>query len=187
MSHQSSEKNFYPLFLDLSGLHCLVAGLGGVGSRKLQGLLQCAPASILALDLSLIHICIAAQPFYAAHGFTAVETAAPCPHEQGLLSLGRQCAPLPEPGPQRRHGCIRQRRHALARPLAENADDALFQPQIRHIEPQGFGDAQPGAVQQFRQGMIPGRKGIPGGGGDTRAAAPGQRIGSVQHLSLIHL
>ena len=51
MSHQSSEKNFYPLFLDLSGLHCLVAGLGGVGSRKLQGLLQCAPASILALDM----------------------------------------------------------------------------------------------------------------------------------------
>ena len=39
MPHESPEKNFYPLFLDLSGLHCLVAGLGGVGSRKLQGLL----------------------------------------------------------------------------------------------------------------------------------------------------
>ena len=51
MSHESPEKNFYPLFLDLSGLHCLVAGLGGVGSRKLQGLLHCAPASILALDM----------------------------------------------------------------------------------------------------------------------------------------
>lgn len=35
MPHESPEKNFYPLFLDLSGLHCLVAGLGGVGSRKL--------------------------------------------------------------------------------------------------------------------------------------------------------
>ena len=51
MPHESPEKNFYPLFLDLSGLHCLVAGLGGVGSRKLQGLLHCAPASILALDM----------------------------------------------------------------------------------------------------------------------------------------
>lgn len=51
MSAEHSEKNFYPLFLDLGDLHCLVAGLGGVGSRKLQGLLHCAPASVLALDM----------------------------------------------------------------------------------------------------------------------------------------
>ena len=51
MPHESPEKISIPFFLDLSGLHCLVAGLGGVGSRKLQGLLHCAPASILALDM----------------------------------------------------------------------------------------------------------------------------------------
>ncbi len=67
MPHESPEKNFYPLFLDLSGLHCLVAGLGGVGSRKLQGLLHCAPASILALDMEAPSAAGAAlRPFRAA-------------------------------------------------------------------------------------------------------------------------
>lgn len=40
----------YPLFLSLEGKHCLVAGLGAVGRRKLSGLLCCAPASVLVLD-----------------------------------------------------------------------------------------------------------------------------------------
>lgn len=52
MSGELPEKNFYPLFLDLGGMHCLIAGLGGVGSRKLQGLLRCAPASVLVLDVT---------------------------------------------------------------------------------------------------------------------------------------
>ena len=40
----------YPLFLSLSGLHCLLAGFGQVGQRKLAGLLACDPASVLVLD-----------------------------------------------------------------------------------------------------------------------------------------
>lgn len=42
----------YPVFLSLSGIHCLLVGLGRVGQRKLAGLLACAPASVLALDLA---------------------------------------------------------------------------------------------------------------------------------------
>ena len=42
----------YPLFLSLEGKHCLLAGLGEVGRRKLSGLLCCAPASVLVLDTS---------------------------------------------------------------------------------------------------------------------------------------
>jgi len=40
----------YPAFLDLRGRRCLVAGLGGVGRRKLAGLLECDPAEVLAVD-----------------------------------------------------------------------------------------------------------------------------------------
>lgn len=41
---------YYPLFLDLSGRHCVVAGLGEVGRRKALGLLPAGPASLLLLD-----------------------------------------------------------------------------------------------------------------------------------------
>lgn len=40
----------YPVFLSLANQHCLVAGLGEVGLRKLSHLLDCKPASVLALD-----------------------------------------------------------------------------------------------------------------------------------------
>lgn len=43
----------YPLFLSLEGEHCLVAGLGEVGMRKLAGLLACGVGSVLALDTCL--------------------------------------------------------------------------------------------------------------------------------------
>ena len=56
-----------------------------------------------------LHARVTAQPFYAAHGFTAVEAAAPRAHEQGFLMFGSQRPPLLEPGPQCRHGRIRQR------------------------------------------------------------------------------
>jgi len=42
----------YPVFLSLSGMHCLLVGCGQVGQRKLAGLLACAPASVLVLDLA---------------------------------------------------------------------------------------------------------------------------------------
>jgi len=41
---------YYPLLLDLKGMHCLVVGAGEVGLRKIQGLLPCAPAGILVVD-----------------------------------------------------------------------------------------------------------------------------------------
>lgn len=41
---------YYPLFLDLSSVHCLVVGAGEVGRRKLSALLQSEPASVLVLD-----------------------------------------------------------------------------------------------------------------------------------------
>lgn len=40
----------YPLFLSLEGEHCLVAGLGEVGRRKLAGLLAAGVGSVLALE-----------------------------------------------------------------------------------------------------------------------------------------
>ena len=40
----------YPVFLSLVGIHCLLVGLGQVGQRKLSGLLDCNPASVLVLD-----------------------------------------------------------------------------------------------------------------------------------------
>ncbi|MDR1659581.1 MAG: bifunctional precorrin-2 dehydrogenase/sirohydrochlorin ferrochelatase [Desulfovibrio sp.] len=45
-----SHAPLYPVFLSLRNRHCLVAGLGEVGLRKLSHLLDCKPASILALD-----------------------------------------------------------------------------------------------------------------------------------------
>ena len=42
----------YPIFISLTGIHCLVVGLGQVGQRKLSGLLACDPASVLVLDLA---------------------------------------------------------------------------------------------------------------------------------------
>ena len=41
---------YYPLLLDLTGMHCLVIGAGEVGLRKIQGLLQCSPARVTAVD-----------------------------------------------------------------------------------------------------------------------------------------
>ena len=43
----------YPVFLSLENEHCLVAGLGDVGKRKLAGLLAAGVGSVLALDTSL--------------------------------------------------------------------------------------------------------------------------------------
>ncbi len=40
----------YPLFMQLEGCRCLVVGAGGVGRRKLSGLLPCGLADILVLD-----------------------------------------------------------------------------------------------------------------------------------------
>lgn len=42
---------FYPLYLSLEGMRCLVAGLGQVGRRKLEGVLACNPAFVLVLDI----------------------------------------------------------------------------------------------------------------------------------------
>lgn len=42
----------YPVFLSLTGMRCVLAGLGAVGRRKLAGLLACRPASVLALDIA---------------------------------------------------------------------------------------------------------------------------------------
>ena len=44
---------YYPLFLDLHPVHCLVIGAGRVGRRKIGTLLSCAPASLLVLDPGL--------------------------------------------------------------------------------------------------------------------------------------
>ena len=41
----------YPIFISLTGIHCLLVGFGQVGQRKLSGLLACDPASVLVLDL----------------------------------------------------------------------------------------------------------------------------------------
>lgn len=41
----------YPLFLSLRDSSCLVAGFGGVGRRKVAGLLACAPAAVHIFDL----------------------------------------------------------------------------------------------------------------------------------------
>ena len=41
---------YYPLFLDLAQARCLVVGAGRVGRRKIATLLECRPASVLALD-----------------------------------------------------------------------------------------------------------------------------------------
>lgn len=41
----------YPLFLSLRASICLVAGFGGVGRRKVAGLLACAPAAVHVFDL----------------------------------------------------------------------------------------------------------------------------------------
>ena len=41
---------YYPLLLDLTGMHCLVVGAGEVGLRKIQGLLLCRPAWVTVVD-----------------------------------------------------------------------------------------------------------------------------------------
>lgn len=43
---------FYPLFLSLNDLNCLIIGFGKVGRRKFQSLIQYKPAKILILDIS---------------------------------------------------------------------------------------------------------------------------------------
>ncbi|MDR2801420.1 MAG: bifunctional precorrin-2 dehydrogenase/sirohydrochlorin ferrochelatase [Desulfovibrio sp.] len=48
-----SHAPLYPVFLSLKNQHCLVAGLGEVGLRKLSHLLDCKPASVLALDTGI--------------------------------------------------------------------------------------------------------------------------------------
>lgn len=42
---------YYPLFLDLHGLHCCIVGAGAVGRRKLVTLLEHGAGSVLLLDL----------------------------------------------------------------------------------------------------------------------------------------
>lgn len=51
METPAARPAFYPLFLSLEGMRCLVAGLGQVGRRKLEGLLACGPAFVLVLDI----------------------------------------------------------------------------------------------------------------------------------------
>ena len=41
---------YYPLLLNLAHVHCLVVGAGEVGLRKIQGLLDCDPAQVTAVD-----------------------------------------------------------------------------------------------------------------------------------------
>lgn len=69
MNAINSGAPLYPLFLSLEGRHCLLAGLGEVGRRKLSGLLCCAPASVLVLDT-------------AAKAATTTEAACLLAHEQ---------------------------------------------------------------------------------------------------------
>ena len=52
MRAQQPSAPLYPIFISLSGIRCLVVGLGQVGQRKLSGLLACNPASVLVLDLA---------------------------------------------------------------------------------------------------------------------------------------
>ena len=52
MRAQQPPAPLYPIFISLSGIRCLVVGLGQVGQRKLSGLLACNPASVLVLDLA---------------------------------------------------------------------------------------------------------------------------------------
>lgn len=42
--------NFYPVFISLDGLTCLIVGMGNVGFRKLKRLLECNPARIIIVD-----------------------------------------------------------------------------------------------------------------------------------------
>ena len=44
------DTQYYPLFLDISGASCLVVGGGGVGCRKLAGLLDGGAHDVLVLD-----------------------------------------------------------------------------------------------------------------------------------------
>ncbi|WP_295640101.1 NAD(P)-dependent oxidoreductase [uncultured Mailhella sp.] len=41
---------YYPLFLSLADVRCLVVGAGPVGRRKIADLLSCRPASLLVVD-----------------------------------------------------------------------------------------------------------------------------------------
>lgn len=44
---------YYPLFLSLADVRCLVVGAGSVGRRKIADLLACDPASVLVVDPNL--------------------------------------------------------------------------------------------------------------------------------------
>ena len=44
---------YYPVFLNLSEVRCLVVGAGAVGRRKIASLLECGPAELLVLDPNL--------------------------------------------------------------------------------------------------------------------------------------
>lgn len=41
---------YYPIFLDLTGKTCLVAGAGSVGLRKIKTIMTCSPAKIIVVD-----------------------------------------------------------------------------------------------------------------------------------------
>lgn len=41
---------YYPILLDLTAMSCLVVGAGEVGERKILGLLECSPRTVLAVD-----------------------------------------------------------------------------------------------------------------------------------------
>jgi len=50
-SYNSPVMQYYPLFLTMNGLHCLVVGAGEVGCRKLADLLKCDIASVHVIDI----------------------------------------------------------------------------------------------------------------------------------------
>lgn len=41
---------YYPIFVKLTGLECLVVGAGQVGRRKIASLLECEPSRVLVVD-----------------------------------------------------------------------------------------------------------------------------------------
>ncbi|WP_027183335.1 precorrin-2 dehydrogenase/sirohydrochlorin ferrochelatase family protein [Desulfovibrio inopinatus] len=43
---------YYPIFIDLKDKRCLVVGAGGVGIRKVEGLLEANPKELLVVDIT---------------------------------------------------------------------------------------------------------------------------------------
>ena len=66
---------YYPLFLSLADVRCLVVGAGPVGRRKIADLLSCRPASLLVVDPDPDEAALE-SPFFGAN-------------VQSMLKLGR--------------------------------------------------------------------------------------------------